>query len=56
VAAEPAPARPEDHRDHEADQADDHQDDADVVHVDALGLGRDAPREDRTDGDQQKTD
>ena len=56
ATTESAPARPEDHRDDEAQDADDHEDDADRVDVEALGFRRDAPGKNRADGDQQDAD
>ncbi len=56
AALEPAPARPEDEREDEAQQADDQEDDTDGGDVDALGFRRDRPRQDCADGDQEDAD
>ena len=56
ACGEPAPARPEDHREDEARRSDDHQDHADRVDVDPGGRSRHGPGEDCADGDQDEAD
>src|SRR5512132_2477695 len=55
-AAEAAPARPEDDREHESYGTDHHQDDPDGVDAETRRGRVDRPNHDRTGGDHQKTD
>src|ERR687896_1874197 len=54
-AAEPAPARPEDHREDGADDADDQQNPADRHELETTDAHVDRPDQDRAGRDQEET-